>query len=868
MYKRYSRLPASIDNLVAIVRKAELHPQVSGWSPGRLANTLIRRFRIDGITYDGCVDTSTGALPYVIDMQDEYAKMALVLELLSGVGTEDDFPEDALSAEEGCSLHWMLSYVVNATFREDEFFWTTDFEANYEHGTNEEYNYGKWHYTDERPPLGSPGQWVAQSHRVHKGEMGHFVTTPAYRRDLMPRPCEDYKPVSQAPWEVGAVWHPAGPLAVAPMMAGLAAGLEPQTLNWAEGQMTNFYGTSLSGDLGQTALLKQRDEPYVGPDGYFNSTTCPAEFYLRNMFGDSAVFSHLTVSEINGGIDGLVMARFANEWERKSELTLSQILNMYYSVYGIRDHGEKLSACERYRNYYELIDAAKLTQEAFVFGAELRNTLVVPIDENSLKVSIDRAKEKLDNAVAILDQSLNAFGPCKDQRERDGYESVDKMTGYSPSPIDAEAPSVGIADVAIVLDTSLYLFEDQVYLKQLAAGIISGLDVWTTKSEDRYDVDRFIAGGSVVEVVDGRFGQVIVSSETGDFTNKAHMACQLVRSDVPQTGDLDPPLVLETVASRIHTRQVERELKGYGDGRAQVVVLILFGQIATGDIAEFNDAVYRVRRYYPSVRLLIATRWASPQEFYEYVLYPDFDVFALSVHNEELRAENDARRIGRRIAQIPGSIMYTDCEDPDEPEQGENKREEFVYAIPDTQRFLMVQPHYFAESDEFTMEFDVDYNGVEICWSRASPEEQALGESREQAYTVFEDGHWHRYDQVGNDEDQKALEKELKRRRKDDEELDLGMDCQRSSGKSDSVDFTFEDPCDGESYTRCRAIYFRLTGIDNGGTNCLTEDRNPCRTATSALITVTHEGMMCGANVVLPTLVSLIALVIINLILK
>ena len=49
-----------------------------------------------------------------------------------------------------------------------------------------------------------------------------------------------------------------------------------------------------------------------------------SEFYLRAK-EQPPTFSHLTVSEINGGIDGLIMAEYANEWESKSEFTLSQV---------------------------------------------------------------------------------------------------------------------------------------------------------------------------------------------------------------------------------------------------------------------------------------------------------------------------------------------------------------------------------------------------------------------------------------------------------------------------------------------------------------------------------------------------------------
>ena len=55
------------------------------------------------------------------------------------------------------------------------------------------------------------------------------------------------------------------------------------------------------------------------------------------------------------------------------------------------------------------------------------------------------------------------------------------------------------------------------------------------------------------------------------------------------------------------------------------------------------------------------------------------------------------------------------------------------------------------------------------------------------------------------------------------------------------------DPCQGYSVTRCPSIYFRLVGVDSGGTRCLTEEKLPCRTATAAQITLTHLGMKCGA---------------------
>lgn len=58
--------------------------------------------RFDGIVYDKCIDTSSGALPFRLDLQSEFPKMSLIWQLISG--DRDNFPEDSLSQEEKVGL--------------------------------------------------------------------------------------------------------------------------------------------------------------------------------------------------------------------------------------------------------------------------------------------------------------------------------------------------------------------------------------------------------------------------------------------------------------------------------------------------------------------------------------------------------------------------------------------------------------------------------------------------------------------------------------------------------------------------------------------------------------------------------------------
>ncbi len=95
-----------------------------------------------------------------------------------------------------------------------------------------------------------------------------------------------------------------------------------------------------------------------------------------------------------------------------------------------------------------------------------------------------------------------------------------------------------------------------------------------------------------------------------------------------------------------------------GAGRAQVIVLIIFGRVNSADRQFLNDAVYRIRRYYPSTYLLVLTRWAPRDEFADLVRFPDFDIFLLDQYNEEMRAERDGIKVAERIAQVSHIAPY------------------------------------------------------------------------------------------------------------------------------------------------------------------------------------------------------------------
>ena len=115
LWAHMQRVPFSMNTLAYVIRKLESHPGTSTWSAGQMAANIIHRYRFDGIHYDRCVDTSTGALPLRLDVKAEYPKMEMIWQLIQG--SRIQVPRDALNPEDTCTLHWLLSYSVNTTLR-------------------------------------------------------------------------------------------------------------------------------------------------------------------------------------------------------------------------------------------------------------------------------------------------------------------------------------------------------------------------------------------------------------------------------------------------------------------------------------------------------------------------------------------------------------------------------------------------------------------------------------------------------------------------------------------------------------------------------------------------------------------------------
>ena len=166
------------------------------------------------------------------------------------------------------------------------------------------------------------------------------------------------------------------------------------------------------------------------------------------------------------------------------------MLDMYYSRHGLKVMAQStvLSACQRYDNFRRKIDASQLEEQSYTFALELKQHLIAPISPASMQNAIKFAHESVKQEVDKLEVALTReFFECSDDFTLGPSTGNEDTTEYS---------FAGISDVVLLLDTSIYAVDDDMYQQQIAAALALQLDIWTmgTSDDRRFDTPTYIEG--------------------------------------------------------------------------------------------------------------------------------------------------------------------------------------------------------------------------------------------------------------------------------------------------------------------------------------------------------------------------------------
>ncbi|KAK0090898.1 hypothetical protein PV325_000064 [Microctonus aethiopoides] len=355
-----NHLPHNMHAFIAILRKIEDNPELQ-MDLRQLSVALLHRFRQSGISESPSIVNTPGITPYAPN-EFPFFVHSRTLKLIPG--DVRYFPNSSISLIERCTLHSMISNSIDPKERGDESV-TCRFKSN-------EYRFARSLQTAN--VTGSSKHINADVETLTPEELDSIKNknNPQLNDSsfdpnwfypaLPPNHPKNAQivsfPVSRCPLESGVINTEWKTVSGGPLIAGIAAALQPQYVkisdlllkkDWQPSEslssmtLDNKWFATIAGDLAEVAILQgpQRDQYRIGEEGHWNSSVMPKSYFI-----DGNQDTEFTAAEIRGDLDGLILASEVDSWYKQvPTLKLSQIFDMYYSDRGV--FNTSIRACNR-----------------------------------------------------------------------------------------------------------------------------------------------------------------------------------------------------------------------------------------------------------------------------------------------------------------------------------------------------------------------------------------------------------------------------------------------------------------------------------------------------------------------------------------
>ncbi|XP_053686026.1 uncharacterized protein LOC128735569 [Sabethes cyaneus] len=738
LFERDNRLPMTMNILIELIQKIEDSPQFTQ-DIRQLTIGLLHRFRQDGIVRASGVQNTAGVLPFSPSGFHFTKHRILFSRLLPG--NAQGFPNNTLDAQERCALHFMLSSSIDTMVRGDESVRCTQLsqyravrvprELDMRDKMKQRSNYLGDIEMLQQPEMNQIRKQIRKLKQAARLEMEpeeqvdeQEVEEPAEatdtgRADVDVVAADDEgeqleteqavdvnlvdiasNAISACPVENGVVYTRWGNLAAGTVLAGIAAGIEPQTVEIRNlipaknGQfrarqqaqplrVDNRWASTLAGDLGEVTLLHSPSQPnniQVGAAGAWNQTVVPRWFFLSQRTA-----LEMTDAEIRAGIDGLTLANNIVEWRsRANTLRLSQLLDMYYSPRGV--FNQQIRSCNRRDLFSTTAPIQTMREQAAAFSNVL-----------------DREMQMV---FTVAPAAINQFSAA----------ASDALANYVPTALNdlsCEATAIVPNDLTIHRTASdLFIFIDSSWpfrdIQAVVAHLLDGLDV------GRY--------GTTYTVLNAMTGNVIINATRylsdfhREYTNAIHIA---------QQNGLSMPAVLRNLRAQITPIMMAERQNSSMSGRSKIGLIIPnTAAVSDGDTNYAVEQLQILREEVPDLRLLFFAG-GSHTRFNRFVLEESRDVFQLREIGTGAVIDTvqvQTSPVIRRIQQEPRRIVNPRCgHDWIQNDWGSNTLNQYVE--PRGVVFYRVHPNYFfgPGSNRRVRVQGHGFAQLTICQSRINP---------------------------------------------------------------------------------------------------------------------------------------------------
>ncbi|XP_014299217.1 uncharacterized protein LOC103579747 [Microplitis demolitor] len=660
-----NQLPHNMHTFIAILRKIEDSPNLI-MDLRQLTVSLLHRFRQDGIIENTETKPIPGVIPYAPNSFQFY-KNAAILEFIQGNALH--FPNSSISSLERCTLHFMLSSSIEFKERGDEAT-TCQIQSN-------QY---RWKRNINNPADGiqsdvetlSPEELETIKSKNDESKDSDFDPNLFYP-PLPPNHPENaqlrQQTTSKCPLESGVIHTEWGTVAGGPLLAGIAAALQPELIkisdlvfkNWRSSdnlskvQLDNKWFATLAGDLAEVAIVQgpsktTNERLKIGTEGHWNSTVSPKYYFLNE---DENV--EFTAAEVRGDLDGLILATSVMSWNQNlPSLKLSQIFDMYYSDRGAFNMSTR--ACNR---------RALLTS-------------VAPNDTISIQAFA---------ASLILEKSLSTNSLNEEVLNNFAVKATNELFNFIPSSLNND----------LACDTNVRSFN------RLAVDLTIFIDTnWKFPSIqpilaillENSEINKYASNFTLINAVNG---DVLINSSNSilDFYNfnesqYSYLTMNKKGFDLPQT--------FEILKSR-EEEKLNREWESKVGGQRSEIVIILpsaSASISDGDKNFCLDRLKTLRETAPDTTLFFLTP-GSKDKWAELTLDSINDIVSFS--NGNIR-DNHAQimNLVNRMKQVPRRLINTQC---GASYTSSGSSESYTnYLEPSGINFYRLHPNYFYKTDQ------------------------------------------------------------------------------------------------------------------------------------------------------------------------
>lgn len=684
LLERDNRLPHTLNTLIAILRKIEDDKNLN-MDIRSLSITLLHRYRQDGIILNPNIQFQDGVIPFAPNGY-QFFQFAHLLHLIPGNGMS--IPNNTLTDIERCTLHFMLSSGTEKCKRGDEgkvCRFATKAYRNIRSAKNTSTTMSK-NITDDVETF-SPVEIESKTKHKSSGRTNTVDPSSLYPEYPInhPRFAQLYSAESECPVENGVVKTAWGAVSFGFVLAGIAAGLQPETATLRDLQsddskvklpvdliIDNKWLATLSANLAEVALIQGplQKKFVVGVGGNWNSTILPRWYFLSDKTNDE-----MTLAEIRGGLDGLILANQMQKlYSNIRNIRLSQVLDMYYSSRGLLN--SEIRACNRRDLLTSVAPNETISSEAYKAALLLNAHLAeATLDDIAIKKFAVAATNEL---LVFIPSSMNNDLTCRETDRLDDFHQLS-------------------VDLTIIVDTKWPFNEIQLILAKIL---------------DNMEINKF---NSNFTLVNGNDGLPIINS-TFDITdflsfNSSHYENVTHGFDLPKT--------LETLYWMQKNKLDNERSRGAGGARSEVILIVPYtSEISQQDKTYCKQRITSMREVVPDITMLILAH-RSKDTWSDLVLDPTKDLFSISVDSTEQSLEPLINIISR-IKQVPKRLINSQCGSTYQATGSSNSYTDYIE--PHGINFYRLHPNYFFTTDTtnvptITIQAPASH-GLTVCTSR------------------------------------------------------------------------------------------------------------------------------------------------------